>query len=223
MVGRRFRKPWLRRPQTRGGRGSGVFLPVFLGLLLAALLIHGFDTSLRPQLVSLAQAQIQNRLTHIADQAVVKTLSGQEVGYSDLVTLQTAPNGEVTTLATDTLRVNRLRSEILEEIVQQVEALNSHSLGVPLGALTGIDLLSALGPKLPVQVLSVASAEGEYRNEFVGAGINQTHHRLMLDITVTARLVLPGGVVETTVSAPVCLAETVIIGQVPQTYLSWNQ
>ena len=82
-----------------------------------------------------------------------------------------------------------------------------------------MDIFAGSGPDLPVQVLSVASAEGNYRNDFISAGINQTLHRVILDITVTADLLLPGGVVETFVSTPVCVAETIIIGQVPQTYL----
>ena len=69
----------------------------------------------------------------------------------------------------------------------------------------------------------MASAEGNYRNDFTSAGVNQTLHRILLDVSVTARLLLPGGVVETQVSTPVCVAETVIIGQPPQTYLNWNQ
>ena len=95
-------------------------------------------------------------------------------------------------------------------------------MGIPLGVLTGIDIISALGPKLPIQVISVASAEGTYRNDFSSAGINQTLHRIYLDITVTAKLLLPGSIVETVVFTPICVAETVIIGQVPQTYLNWS-
>ena len=107
----------------------------------------------------------------------------------------------------------------MAQVVSRVENLDTRSLGVPLGALTGMDLFAGAGPDLPVQVLSVASAEGNYRNDFTGAGINQTLHRVMLDLTITAEILLPGGVVETSVSTPVCVAETIIIGQVPQTYL----
>ena len=115
------------------------------------------------------------------------------------------------------------RSAVLDAIIAQIGTIDNDPMGVPLGALTGIDLLSALGPRLPVQVISVSTAEGQYRNDFTSAGINQTLHRIMLDVTLNARLLLPGGVVEVLVSTPVCISETVIIGQVPQTYLTLNQ
>ena len=111
----------------------------------------------------------------------------------------------------------------MEEITKQILTLDSQDLGIPLGLLSGIDILSAVGPKLPVRITSVASATGLFRNEFIDAGINQTLHRIMLDITLNTKLLLPGGVVEVSVSTPVCIAETIIIGQVPQTYLNWSQ
>ncbi len=212
---------WPRRAR-REGRGQ-LLLSVALGLGLALFFIHQFDAALRPQLVALAEARVRNQVTHIADHAVSQALGDQALAYTDMVNLRTQETGQIATLSTDTVRLNLLRAEVLDRIVDQVEELDSHSLGVPLGALTGVDLFSALGPDLPVQVLSVASAEGNYRNDFTSAGVNQTLHRILLDVSVTARLLLPGGVVETQVSTPVCVAETVIIGQPPQTYLNWNQ
>lgn len=221
MRERPFRSLWLRR-RGRGKRRSPFWPSLVLGLTLAFLFIRWFDAALRPQLVALSETQIRNQLTHIADQAVTQALAKEELSYRDMVSLQIGERGEVTTLSTDTGRLNLLRACVLEDVIAQVGSLDNRSLGVPLGTLTGIDLLSALGPKLPVQVISVASAQGNYRNEFTDAGINQTLHRVMLDITVAVQLLLPGGIVETTLTTPVCVAETVIIGQVPQTYLNWN-
>lgn len=227
MAGRFGRGVWFRGPR-RFGRGPGgehnqLLLAAVLGVSLALFLIHQFDAALRPQLVSLAETQVRNQVTRIADQAVERALNDQAVSYGDMVTLQTNQTGEITTLTTDTVRLNRLRGEIMDDVVSRVQDLDERDLGVPLGALTGLDLLSAMGPKLPVQVLSMASAEAEYRNDFTGAGINQTIHRVMLDVTVTAKLLLPGGIVETRVTTPVCVAETVIVGQVPDAYMNWNQ
>lgn len=220
MSGRRFRGPWLRRSRQRKGEKRQFALALALGLVMALLLIRWFDSALRPQLIALSEAQIRNRLIQAADRSVAQALADGELSYGDMVTLQTG-NG-LSTLTTDSVSLNRLRAAVLEDVIAQVEAIEGDSLGVPLGALTGIDLFSAAGPNLPIRVLSVTSAEGTFRNDFTGGGINQTLHRIMLDITLTARLLLPGGVVDVVVSTPVCVAETVIIGQVPQTYLNWS-
>lgn len=214
---------WFRlQRKPGGGDRAQLGLALFLGLLLAFLLIRWFNASLRPQLVALTEAQIRNYLTQAANQSLSRA-SELGLSYQDMVTLKTGDGDEPAMLTTDTLRLNQLRAAVLDDIIIQADSLDSHSLSVPLGALTGIDLLSALGPKLPVKVVSVASVDGAFRNDFLSAGINQTLHRVMLDVTMAARLLLPGGVVEVTVSVPICVAETVIIGQVPQTYVGLNK
>lgn len=218
MPNKAFRGLWLRRRKDR--TGSRLLLPLALGLLMAFLLIHWFDSALRPQLIALAETQLKNHLTQAANRSVTQSLAEENLSYSDLVRLQTTEG--LSTLTTDAAALNRLRSAALDDVIGQLDALDSRSLTIPLGALTGIDLLSAVGPKLPVRLVSVASAEGRYRNDFIDAGINQTLHRIILDISIDAGLLLPGGVVELTVATPICVSETIIIGQVPQTYLGLN-
>jgi len=197
-------------------------LAAALGILAAAVLLGRFSDRVRPQLAVLAQAQVRNEVTRIANNAVGEALAAQELSYSDLVALQSA-GGVVTALTTDTAKLNSLRLQILEDIVTQVEELDSYDLNIPLGAATGVDLFMAWGPRLPVRVLSVASADAVYQNTFAAAGINQTMHRILLNVTISVRVLLPGGVVETEVATPVCVAETILIGQVPQTYVGLNK
>lgn len=188
---------------------------------MAFFLIRWLDTTLRPQLVALSEAQVRNHLIQVANRSVSQALADQELSYGEMVSLKTA--GTLSTMTTDTTALNQLRVSVLDDIVAQIGLIDNDSMGVPIGALTGIDLLSALGPKLPVQVVSVASVDGQYRNAFISAGINQTLHRIMLDITLNAKLLLPGGVVEVAVTTPICVAETIIVGQVPQTYVGLNK
>lgn len=220
---------WLRRP-WRVGRGQPrreerreqLLFAAILGVGLALLFIYRLNLVLRPQMESLAEARVRNQITRMADQTVSDVLTDQAVSSGDLISVRTGENGEISMLTTDTAQLNRLRTVVMEKMVTQVETLDRYDLGVPLGSVTGIDLLSALGPKLPVRVLTVASADAAFRNEFTSAGINQTHYRVMLDVTITARLLLPGGIVETEVTAPVCIAETVVVGQVPEAYVNLN-
>lgn len=213
---------WLRSRRREWAPGQ-LMVSILLGLMLAAFLIHQLGLAVRPQLTALAQAKLRNQLTVISNETVANVLAQGALRYSDMVVMEPGLGGGIATITTETVRLNNLKSAVLTQIVAQVESLDAHSLGVPLGALTGLELFAGAGPDLPVQVLSVASAEGTYRNDFVSAGINQTLHRVMLDITLTAEVLLPGGMVESIVSTPVCVAETIIIGQVPQTYLEVRQ
>ena len=106
-----------------------------------------------------------------------------------------------------------------ERITRQVEALDSEELSIPLGSLTGFATASDLGPVLPVRVLTAAVPTADFENVFTSAGINQTLHRIMLNVLVECTLLIPGGTVDTAVEAQVCAAETLLVGQVPDAYL----
>lgn len=200
-----------------------MLLSVLVGLSMACLLIHAFNTALRPQLLAFTEAQVRNRLNHLSSQVVSQVMQDQSLTYSELVVLRTGQGGGVSTMSVDSQKLNLLRGQVMERITEQILALDTTDLGIPLGLLTGIDILSAAGPKLPVRVTSVASATGFFRNEFTNAGINQTLHRIVLDVTITARLLLPVGITETAITIPVYITEAIVIGQVPQTYLNWTQ
>lgn len=218
-----FRGVWFRAtPKRRRERGS-LLLSALVGLSMACLLIHAFNTALRPQLLAFTEAQVRNRLNQLSSQVVSQVMQDQSLTYSELVVLRTGQGGEVSTMSVDSQKLNLLRAQVMEQITEQILALDTTDLGIPLGLLTGIDILSAAGPKLPVRVTSVASATGLFRNEFTNAGINQTLHRIVLDVTITARLLLPVGITETAITIPVYITEAIVIGQVPQTYLNWTQ
>ena len=200
-------------------RGRGLAAAAAVGIALALLVIALADAALRPAVTTLATVQAQNKVTGIINDAVTATLAHQRVAYTDLVTVERDDSGKVSLLAVDSVKLNTLRTQILQEVLDQVEGLDAQELGVPLGSLTGFATASDWGPVLPVGVLTAAVPRAEFSNRFTAQGINQTLHQIMLDITVELTLLIPGGRAETTVTAQVCVAETLLVGEVPDTYL----
>ena len=224
MAARPRYRPWLRKPRVRRSepairRGRGLALSALLGVGLALLVIAALDNALRPIVTTLAQAKTENVVTGIINDAVIETLSAEAVAYQDLVTLERDSSGQVTLLSTNSAKLNALRTQILQTVLEKVDALNSEDLGIPLGSITGLSTASDWGPDLPVQVLATATPTAEFRNVFTSEGINQTLHQVMLDVQVKITLLIPGGKTDTQVNAEVCVAETLLLGQVPDTYL----
>lgn len=219
-----WRRIWFRGGVSRRERrGGGFLLSAVLGIGLALLAIWLFDSSTRPIVIELAKTGAGNAVTRIVNDAVDHTLAAEAISYDDMITLQKDSSGQITALTSNSVEMNRLRTRILDEVVAQVDILDSKTLGVPLGNLTGLATLSDKGPLLPVKVLSVASAEGSFRNQFTDAGINQSYHQVVLDVTVNVKLLIPGGTVETAVSTQVNVAETIIVGKVPDAYLQFGE
>lgn len=218
-MGRPLRTYLPRRRSAHRRQGSGLLLAAVVGIGLALLVIWMVDAALRPAVTTLASVQAENEITGIVNDAVAATLADQGVAYADLVTVERDEGGKVSLLAVDSVKLNSLRTQILERVLEQVEGLDAQELGVPLGSLTGFATASDWGPVLPVGVLTAAVPKAEFSNQFTAQGINQTLHQIMLDVTVELTLLIPGGRTETSVTAQVCVAETLLVGEVPQTYL----
>lgn len=200
-----------------------VLLPIAAALLLAGLVIHFVNGQLRPILETVAADQATNLMTRAINAAVDDCLTESGMDYGDFVSVVTDEEGRVTSLNGNTAEASRFRRQVTEAVIEAIRGLDDKDLGVPLGSLTGQLLLSGVGPSVRVRVYSVGSVTAEYANSFTAAGVNQTHHQIDLQINAAVNLILPGEILPVTVSSGVCVAETVIVGETPDTYLDLNR
>lgn len=212
-LGRRWRR-WRRQPG---------YLRLFLSILAAGLLLllafSQFSHRMRPVVETVAVSQATNLISVLVSDVVDQCMAEDGLGYNDLMEIHTSDGDGLTTVTGDTATINALRSQVTQALVEQLENLDSGELGVPLGNLTGWMLFSGVGPKLRVSIDSVGDVVTQVHNQFDSAGINQTHHQVLMDISVTVHLFIPGEITSVTVDTTVCLAETVLIGTVPNTYI----
>lgn len=209
-------------PQERKGRLSplqGGLISCAIGLLLAGLIIAGLEARLRPVVYAVAQTQAVNTLTGLVEQVVAQDIAQREIGYDDFVTIQRDDSGAIAALGTDMAKMNLLRTEITGEILAALEEVDVSTIQIPLGSLLQSELSWGRGPSVKVRSMSVGVVSAEFESEFHSAGINQTLHRIYLEIQVPITLMLPGGGVETDFSTRLCVAETVIVGAVPEMML----
>ena len=192
----------------------------FLGIGLALLLINRINGRIRPIMVDLASAQINNHVVRLLHEAVEE----EPLPYDQVVSLERDNEGRIVLLKSNMAAVSAYRSALVEKLIDNLDQLQTHKINIPLGSLSGIELLSGRGPKIPVKVLSVGVVRSEFENLFTSAGINQTRHQIMLDITVDTKVVMPGIREQTEASTRICVAETVIVGAIPEhfTYFDSN-
>lgn len=196
----------------------------FLWLLILAVLIGILAlmmvavSQLRPIMNSMATARVSNVIHKAVAEAVSETISTGKYDYGDLISLDKDSEGKITALTSNMIQFNQLQIEVSENVMKKVGAVSSSELSIPVGSLTGIALLAGRGPDLHVKVLSVGSPSAEFENRFTDAGINQTKHQILLNVDVTVQMLMPGYTMSTTVSSSLSVAETVIVGSVPETY-----
>ncbi len=190
---------------------------ILAGLIPVALVLL-IDSQLRPVIRTMAAYQANTCAVQAVNEAVYAQVAELGVEYGDLVELNTNQQGDVTALQTDMAALNRLQSSITQRIISQVGRLQQESIWVPLGTLIGGPLFSGRGPQIEIRLVPASYIETSVTNVFDSAGINQTRHQVMLNVKMTISAIIPGYSVSTEVSTGVCLAETVIVGLVPQAY-----
>lgn len=190
-----------------------VLLIVLVGSLCGAAMLR-----MKPILVSLATARVSNTVNGIVVEAVQEVIRSGQADYSTLVHLELDSTGRVAALKSDMAAFNRLQSRIADEILLRLSEVSTSELSIPLGTLTGSSLLAGRGPSIRVRMQAVGSTTATLRNSFTDAGINQTRHQILLDVTVSMSILLPGFAASTQVSNELSIAETVIVGSVPETY-----
>ena len=173
---------------------------------------------LRPILTSLATARVANTVTRIVNAAVNETVYAGNVNYDRLITFDKDQEGRVVAVKSNMAEFNRLQSEILAGILERMSEVDTRELSISAGTLTGSPFLAGRGPLIHVRMQSVGAPSARFENEFTDAGINQTRHRIMLLVDVSVGILLPGFSTATRVSNEFSVAETVIVGAVPESY-----
>lgn len=191
-------------------------------LALAAVLLAFFITAVRffrtltgAMAVSNA-ADLINRTVSSVVEAKMQELAGADRSF---VSFEKDQSGNITAIVTDTAKVNVLSAELLSAVVAASDA-GDLNLRVPLGDLLGVSLFLGKGPRIPVKITLLTSSRVEVSNVLTDAGINQTRHQLLLSIRVDADVLLPWEIRSAAIETPVLVAENVIVGRVPQTFVT---
>ena len=194
---------------------SGV---LFLGLVVFAsfLMLRGkYQGVIR----DLARTQVMNSTSDLTNDAIAKQMADGIIQYDRIVYFEKDLEGRITALKTNMSEVNRLKTDILNIINDEILALDTSDIGIPLGSLVLPEFFSGKGPAIPVHILSIRNSDAVFSSNFEQAGINQTLHQLTMEVSVDVAVLVLAKTESFTVTSEVVVAETVIVGDVPQTYL----
>lgn len=191
-------------------------------LIIAAVVMVVFflmRSRYREVIDDLAQTQVKNTTSDLTNDAIAKQIATGNISYDRIVYFEKDLNGRITALKTNMSEVNRLKTDILNIINDEILALDTSDIGVPLGSLFLPELLSGKGPAIPVHILSIRNSDANFVSHFSQAGINQTLHKLTMEVSIDVAVLVLGQTTSFTMSSEVVVAETVIVGDVPQTFL----
>lgn len=189
-----------------------VLIALFIVIFLA------FEFLLRPQVIQRAQAKAKSIASYCMNTAARENSFGPY--YDQVIIYERDSSGNIVLVRADASKINELAGRIAARAQQLMAEQESFYITMPIGAILGGQLFSSIGPEIRIHCTMTTSVTTRFTSEFSNSGINQTRHRISAEVSTWIRLMMPAGqtaVLELTVSVPVC--ETIIIGNVPDTYL----
>lgn len=199
-----------------------IFIAVCL-LLISLTLFLLIDARLRPMIRSTATVQAQSYAAVAAGTDIPSILTNTDTGYNSLVSIKRNADGNIVSIETDAMQINLLKSKINSAVAKNLSGLSAKELGIPIGSLTGLALLNGRGPKISTVISITGSAQTSFFDTFDDAGINQTRHQLFLKTTATMLIVFPSETVTAAYTYTTLVAETIIVGKVPEMYAGITQ
>ena len=199
-------------------RKRRLLLLLVLAVVAALLLLLRLRAA--PLMEQLVVTQAENTMSTLVNEIVNDQIAKGTIDYDRIIYFEKDVDGRITALKTNMSEVNRLKTEILSAMNQGIEDISVGELNIPIGNFIFPELFSGKGFAVPVRILSVSTSDANFENHFSEAGINQTLHQIRMNILVNLSVLTPTGAVQTTVSTDVVVAETVIVGTVPERYVS---
>lgn len=193
------------------------FRLMLIGIILI-FLVYLIDMRIRPIITAITTYNSQITATRLINQAVYDELSNGEYQYDNLVSLTSNSNGDIIAIESNMLSINTLKTRITDRMNETMAEISISEVPVSMGTLTGLRFLYNRGPKINIKIMPRGHIKTQLVSSFESAGINQTLHQINLQISVNISAIIPGYTSSVDVVTNYTVAETVIVGTVPEGY-----
>jgi len=202
--------------QRRGSfKGFMVIVILFLFIIYSFMFV---DQKIKPAVLAIAQVKAKEIATRAINEAVNDRVS-DDVKYQDLIFIRTDEEGNITLMQSNTIMMNILATEVALTVQDKIKNIKTSAVKVPLGNVFGSPLLAQYGPNINIDVTPIGMVNVDFKTEFEASGINQTRHKIYLIVKTQVQIIVPFSSGSTEVVTSVPIAETIIVGKVPENYI----
>ena len=211
----RHRIRWPKKLNSKKGKRM---LKVIIILMIAFTVAKIILNSILPVFDKLCEEKAMSIATIISNNKATEVMA--EHTYDELFTIEKDNNGNITMIKSNVMPINEIISDVAVRIQEELEKREDDIIQIPLGSVTRFKLLAGSGPNINIKIVPSGSVKTDLRSEFVAQGINQTLHRIYLQVDCQVTIVTPYDEISKEISNQVLLIENVIIGNIPSTYLN---
>lgn len=208
----------------RKRKAKKIVLIVFLlFVFIISILFSYYKFVVSKIIIQIGQSKIEAMLTNSVNYAVSKTLSNGGIKYDDLVKIKTDIDGKISFITANSIKINELSNILALETQANLEKNSVLGFDIPLGTCSGISILNGKGKNINFSVYPVGNASCSFTTEFVQAGINQTNHKIYLNVSSKTTAVLPVSSKTFENNVQILISESVIVGEIPNVYLQLQE
>ncbi|MFW5992309.1 MAG: sporulation protein YunB, partial [Halanaerobiaceae bacterium] len=191
---------------------------IFVFVLILCVIFFMIHNTITPVFFGLAEAEAIRLANRVINQSVER--ESEKLKYTDLVHYTYNDQGDITMMQPDIKYVNSFISRVSYSIQQNFSKIDRQTVSIPITRVLGIELLAGLGPDVEAKIIPVGfTRPPRIEDTFTSAGINQTRHKIYLDLIVELKLIVPFSTGKIDVPATVPVTEVVILGRVPRVYI----
>lgn len=204
----------------RAGRKMGIFLVIILIFVAILTVVIAVGRFFAPIIFQVAENEAKRIAIVTSDRAILEIFNKLDISYDDLFTLEKNDEGKIISLSSDMINVNRVKSEVALCVQERISNIKSTELNLPLGTILGSNLFAGFGPYISFEMMPVGVSVVDIVSEFTDSGINQTHLSISLKVNTDIMLLMPGMRRLSKISCDVPVIDTVILGDVPSSYVN---
>lgn len=192
---------------------------LFASTVIATIVLFTYIYSaISPMIFEAAKKRSRSFATFVISKTMSDSLDSRKDIYNQIVSFEKNNVGDITALTTNMVYMNKLKSELCTEIYNNIYQLREEDLSFPLGSAFGNLFLYGIGPMIKVRISTISSIDADFEHEFITGGINQTNHRIYMRIHAAYSLLVPFSVITEKVDTSFCVAENVIVGNIPEAF-----
>ena len=192
-------------------------------LILLMLIVLAAALFVQLRFAPFVREAARTRVINVASDRINDTINEQIaegcVDYSNIICLEKDARGAITAVRTNMAEVNQLKTETLALLSRELLEMDTEQLYIPLGSVLMPEFFAGSGPKIPIQVVSLSTTDADFFSEFSSAGINQTQQRILMKVSINICVQTPAGSESVDVSSELVVAQTIIVGAVPDSYI----
>ncbi|MGN0144367.1 MAG: sporulation protein YunB [Clostridium sp.] len=196
-----------------------VILVIIVVIVILNVLMIFFDKKILPSVIDISKIMAKTQTLNIINKKSMEILN-DEFNYDEMIKIQKDNDGNINLIQADTVKLNYIAARLSNECNEALNDMNETTVEVPLGWVSNRSIFYRIGPKIKMYIEPIGNITTSYESKFESAGINQTRHKIYINITARIRMKMPISSQEITIDTQVPVSDTIIVGKIPN--MTWG-